>query len=151
MKNLYKQLLAVVAMAAVFTSIAPVAHAAQVTGTVNVTVNLTSACQISTPPGTVTFNYTAFGAAVNPSTTVGVSCTDTLPYNLSFTTPAVGSTVNGTLLGLNYTLSVPVGVQAGLSTGNTHTISGSMAAGQAGTCNAATCTANGVHTLYVIY
>lgn len=153
MKKNFPKLLTSAALAASMLSMLPAVQAAQVTSTVNVTVNLTSACQISAAPGTITFNYAAFqGTAATGSTTVGVQCTDTLPYNLSFTAdPVVTSSTPGTLVGLNYTLSVPVGAQAGSSVGNTHTISGSMAAGQAGTCGLATCTGNATHTLYVIY
>jgi hypothetical protein len=56
----------------------------------------------------------------------------------------------GTLLGLNYSLALGVR-STGTGSPQLHTIIGSMAAGQAGTCAAGTCSASQPHTLTITY
>lgn len=109
------------------------ANAATATGNFNVVVNLTPVCQVATAPGSVTFNYTSFGAVQTPSTTIGVQCTNLLPYALSLDGTGSGGTT--TALGLNYTLTLSgtTGLVAD-GTNQSYTIQGNMAAGQTGTC-----------------
>jgi len=113
------------------------------TATFGVTVLTTNTCQISAPPGNVTFTYASFqGSAAAASTTYGVRCTTALPYTMAL------DATSGTLLGLNYSLAIAPST-SGTGTGATQTynINGTIAAGQAGTCSTAFCTANEIRTL----
>jgi spore coat protein U-like protein len=110
-----------------------------------VAIHVSATCSISTAPGNITFAYTSFGPAVNASTNFGATCTNLLPYTL-----ALDST-SGTLLGMNYSLALGASSSTGNGVEQTHTISGTMAAGQAGTCPAGTCSASQAHTLVITY
>lgn len=117
-----------------------------------VNVDLISACSMSSPT-TVDFNYTSFGGAVastggdfNVTCTNGLAYTFTLDAAAGVTTGGAGS-ISNTLLGLNYTLTAP----AGGSGSAARQITGSMIAGQAGTCAGATCNATAIHSLIITY
>jgi spore coat protein U-like protein len=118
------------------------------TATIGISVITTNSCQISVAPGNVNFTYTSFqpGPAA-ASTTYGVRCTTALPYTMTLdgTLP-----YTYTLLGLTYTLSLPAG-----ATGNgltqTHTVDGTIAAGQSGTCATAVCNGSQTRTLTITY
>ena len=64
---------------------------------------------------------------------------------------------SGVVSGLNYTLQIngqtpPVNNRnPGPGLAQTHTINGSMPAGQAGTCSTGTCTGTQAHTLTITY
>ncbi|MFC5520715.1 spore coat protein U domain-containing protein [Polaromonas jejuensis] len=126
------------------------------------TVSITAACFVgqvasgNTAPGaispsTLTLAYTSF-APTNQTATMNftVDCTRNTTYTLAL------SLTSGTLLGLNYTLALspsggpPAIVGSGLA--QPYTVTGTIAAGQAGTCATGTCTATktGV-TLTVTY
>lgn len=113
--------------------------------TFTVSILTPATCSVSTPT-TVTFNYTSFQAGIASASggAFNVNCTSTLPYTI-----ALNSTT-GTLLGLNYTISVPAG-GTGNGANQAQTVSGSMAAGQSGTCGLATCSASNAHTVTVSY
>jgi hypothetical protein len=69
---------------------------------------------------------------------------------------ALDSPTTGTLIGLDYTLALsPAGGTGGGTGGGSpesiHTITGTMAAGQAGTCAVGACTATQSHTLTITY
>jgi spore coat protein U-like protein len=115
------------------------------TGTLPVTIVTPASCQLTTAPGNIVFNYTAFGSAVNASTSYGVTCTTYLPYSMAL------DATSGTILGLNYTLSLPAPDATGTGVEQTFAIDGSMAAGQGGTCGSGTCTASQARTLTVTY
>lgn len=106
------------------------------TATFGVTVITTNSCQISVPPGNVSFTYTSFqAAAAAASTSYGVRCTTALPYTMAL------DAASGTLLGLTYTLSLaPASSGTGTGATQTYNINGSIAGGQAGTCATAMCT-----------
>lgn len=108
-----------------------------------VSVITTNTCQISVPPGNVSFTYTAFQAGpALASTTYGVRCTTALPYTMSL------DATSGTLLGLNYTLSLsPASSGSGTGATQTYTINGSIAGGQAGTCATGVCSGSQARTL----
>ena len=105
----------------------------------------TASCGISTPPGTITFNYTSFGPTINPTTTFSANCTSMLPYTMAL------DATSGTLLGLNYSLALSATSSTGTGVPQTHTITGTMASGQAGTCTTGACSATQVHTLTISY
>jgi spore coat protein U-like protein len=110
----------------------------------SVTVITDNWCQITVPPGNISFIYTSFQAAPAPATsTYGVRCTSLFPYNMS-----LDGTQPYNLLGLDYTLSIPASsVGTGLT--QTHTINGSIAAGQAGACATGVCNGTQTRTLTI--
>lgn len=128
------------------------AHAATATGNFDVTINLTSACQISSAP-TAAFTYTSFqGTAATFASSFNVKCTNTLPIT-SVTLDSTSVTDNAT--NLAYTLALGAVPGAGTGVDQSISITGSMAANQAGTCATATCTnaaaTNKQRTLTITY
>jgi spore coat protein U-like protein len=113
------------------------------TATFGVTVVTTNSCQISVPPGTVSFTYTSFQAGpALASTAYGVRCTTALPYTMAL------DATSGTLLGLAYNLSLaPASSGTGTGATQTYNINGSIAGGQGGTCGTAVCTGSQTRTL----
>jgi spore coat protein U-like protein len=87
----------------------------------------------------------AFGAAVNASTTFGVTCTSYLPYTMTL------DAASGTLLGLNYNVTPAAASATGTGAEQTFAVNGSIAAGQGGTCGAGSCTASQRRALTVTY
>lgn len=137
------------ALAVVAFALALPGQAATASAGFSVTASLTSACQITSGPTNVAFTYTSFQGTAASSTggAFSVQCTTNLPYSLSV------SAAGGTVVGLAYTLSVPSTTFTGTGLVVNHTISGTMAAGQAGTCasSAAPCTGSNSHTVTVTY
>jgi hypothetical protein len=128
------------------------AHATVATGTFNVGINLTSVCQISTAP-TAAFSYTSFqSTAATFSSSFNVLCTNTLPIS-SITLDSTSVTDSAT--NLAYTLSLGAIPTAGTGVAQSVPITGSMPAGQAGTCATATCSntssTNKQRTLTITY
>lgn len=114
-------------------------------GAFAVSISTPATCAMTTAPGNVVFNYLAFGPAQAPTTTFGVTCTNALPYTMAL------DATSGTLLGLDYTLALSTASSVGIGAAQTHTITGTMAAGQSGTCAAGTCTASQARTLTITY
>jgi hypothetical protein len=108
-----------------------------------VTVVTTNSCQISVPPGNVSFTYTSFQAGpATANTSYGVRCTTALPYTMAL------DATSGTLLGLTYNLSLaPASSGNGTGATQTYSINGSIAGGQAGTCGTAVCNGSQTRTL----
>jgi spore coat protein U-like protein len=115
------------------------------TGTFPVAIHRGASCSISNAPGSVALNYTSFGPPANANTTFGATCTNQLPYTMSL------DTTSGTLLGLNYSLALSAASATGTGVEQTYTITGTMAAGQVGTCATTTCSASQPHTLTINY
>jgi spore coat protein U-like protein len=150
-----KLFISAVAAAALLASTAPVALAATVTSDFTVSVQLAGQCQaLNTGTQTVDFGtYTAFGAAKTASGVLTFNCTRGLAIpTFSFDAVNGSSAGYGVLAGLNYGLSATdtrtagsaataVAGGVGSATLHTVTISGTMAAGQAGECLAANSTA----------
>jgi spore coat protein U-like protein len=124
----------------------PAAQAASTSGGFNVTVNLTSKCEV-TSVGDVAFTYTSFQAA--PAAGVGgavsIRCTDTLPYTMAL------DAAGGTVAGLSYTLSLSANSGTGTGVAQAYTVNGSMVAGQGGTCALGSCAGSDARTLTVTY
>jgi len=144
-----KKLLLSVAVATALAAAAPVAQAASTTANFNVTVNLTSKCEVTAGPTDVAFTYTSFqvGASTATGGAFGVRCTNTLPYTMSL------DATSGTVIGLAYTLglSASSGTGAGL-TGASYSVTGNMAAGQSGDCaTTALCSGTQARVLTVSY
>lgn len=134
-----------IAAVMLFAAMIPVAEAATVTGNFNVTVTLTSACTV-TAPANVAFTYTSFQGAIANSTGGGftLSCTNTLPYALSL------DVSTNTVIGLVYALTLPANGN-GTGAGQALAITGTMAAGQGGTCAVASCSGTQARVLTVTY
>jgi hypothetical protein len=161
-----KKFLASTLAVSLFAIAAPSAQAAALAPTsFNVTTNLTAACQIVTAPTPVLdFGaYTAFGSAANaaPTATIGLQCTRNLATPVLFAFD--GGTGYGVIAGLNYNVTASsatttAGAAATAVAGGvggpdmrTVTLTGSMAAGQAGDCAGASCAATVTRTLTITY
>lgn len=114
-------------------------------GTIGIAISTPASCSLSTPPGNVVFAYVGFGAAANASTSYGVTCSTYLPYTMAL------DATSGTILGLNYTLALGAASASGNGAEQTYTVSGNIAAGQAGTCATGSCTASQARTLTITY
>ncbi len=135
-----------VAFASVFAAI-PAAQAGTATGGFNVTVNLTSVCQIASGPANVAFTYTSFQGAAATATGGGfsVQCTNSLPYTMAL------DAASGTVSGLNYTIALSAGSGTGNGAAQGYSINGSMASGQGGTCALGSCSGTDARVLTVTY
>lgn len=114
-------------------------------GFVDVTIVSPPTCSIPVAPGTVALSYTSLGAAATASTIFQVNCTATQAYTMAL------DATSGTLLGLNYTLALSSPGAVGTGGNQAHTITGTIPAGQAGTCAVGTCSATAVRTLTITY
>jgi len=97
-------------------------------------------------PSTLVLNYTSFSPTpVSNSMSFTIDCTQGTPYSLSL------SPASGTLLGLPYSLSL--GSNAGTGTGfaQSVTVTGTIPAGQSGTCALPSCTASQPTTVTISY
>jgi len=160
MKKLFYYAAAMIA--ALSTSI-PSAQALNDSATFNVIINVTAACTVVMTGADITLNYTAGGAAQNGSTTADVTCTNTLPYDLSLN-GLVGAGNYGPITdgatGLDYTVAFNAAGTGGADvTGQTGTgaavgitIGANITAGQMGTCTG-NCNngAGALQTVYVNY
>lgn len=128
---------------------------AQVSDTFDVTVNLTSACRLTTTPGDITLNYTSFAASpASASTSFAVQCTDGFSYDLALSAAdasTLGLTIPLVIRNSGDTADVTT-TQAQSGTGSTtYLIKASIAAGQQGTCTNATCSSTVSRTLNIVY
>ena len=153
---------AVVSAAAVL--VVPQAHAQTASGTFNVNITLTSVCTLSAI-GDVSFTYTSLQAGVSNATggAYTVSCTNSLPYTFGLQagtgalTPPFSPTisVSDNFVNLSYQLGTSAAGGTGNGAAQPYSITGTMAAGQGGTCGAASCNngsaTNRTHTLVVQY
>ena len=141
-----KRNLLAAALLSMFAAI-PAAQAATTTGNFNVTVNLTSKCEITTAPSNVAFTYTSFQLAAATATggAFGVRCTNTLPYTMSL------DATSGAVISLNYTLALSAAAGTGNGAAQSFTVNGTMASGQAGTCALGTCSGTDARVLTVTY
>lgn len=114
----------------------------------NYTVWVGDRCVFGTYPGTMTFNYTSFSPSPVTATQAFVlRCSQGTPWTVSVSPPAVPRP-----LGLDYSIAASPASGTGLgSTGQTITLTGTMPAGQAGTCATGTCTATQTHTVTITY
>jgi hypothetical protein len=87
-----------------------------------------------------------------------MKCTNTMPYKIGFTntaTPATTDAVTDDAVNLAYTLGLSATTGTGSGVDQAYTVTGTMAAAQAGTCLTATCTntaaTNKTRTIYVVY
>lgn len=104
-------------------------------------------CVFNTYPGTMAFSYTSFSpSAVTASQPFALRCSQGTPWTVSVDPPA------SSLLGLDYSIAASPASGTGLgNTGQTVTLTGTIPAGQAGTCATGTCTATQTHTVTISY
>ena len=118
------------------------------TSNISVSIENRSVCLVTSPPSTMSFNYTSFQATnATASSSYKVRCTLNETYTMSL------DASSGTLLNLTYTLTLsnPEAGRTGTGFEETFSISGSIAAGQSGTCATGVCTAPQTRTLTVTY
>lgn len=134
------------ALALLAAFIAAPAQAATTTTTFPVNITLTSACAVTTAPTAVAFTYASnqATAATATGTSVGITCTNTLPYTVSLAPTVAGYTITDQATNLIYTLTLngtaaDLTGQVGTGAAQTVAIGGTMAANQSGTCATATC------------
>ena len=125
--------LAFVAALALTAMITAPTQAATATGNFDVTIALTSAC-IYAKTSDVAFLYTSFQSTAAAQTTSGgftVRCTNTLPYTMALDT---AGSYTDQATNLAYTLALSAAGAIGNGLAQTFSVTGSIAAGQAGTC-----------------
>lgn len=111
-----------------------------------VSIDVQSVCQFSTVPVDINFTYTSFSAAAQTgASNFAMRCTNTVPYTLAL------DTGSGVVAGLNYTLALSATSATGSGVAQARVVNANMPANQAGTCNAASCTAQQAHTITVSY
>jgi len=115
------------------------------TGSFPVSIATPAVCNLTTAPTDIVFSYTGFGAAANASTTFGVTCTSYLAYTMAL------DATSGTLLGLGYTLALSASSGTGSGVAQSYSITGTIAAGQSGTCGSGSCSASQARTLTITY
>lgn len=139
------------------------AQATVATNTFNVSITLTSKCEVVSVP-TASFAYTSFQttAATFASNTFNVRCTNTLPISSIRLDDGAGGLAAGltqsytdAATNLTYSLTLSGVPAAGTGANQPITLDGTMASGQAGTCAAATCdntaSANRQRTITITY
>lgn len=142
MKKFAYALMAVLAIAAASLP----AQATVATNNFNVTINLTSKCEVVSVP-TAAFTYTSFQTtAATFSSSFNVRCTNTLPISSILLDDGAGGIAAGLAqaytdqaTGLDYTLTLSTVPTAGNGSNQSVSLAGSMGSGQAGTCAAASC------------
>jgi hypothetical protein len=127
----------------------PLHNALSVSRTFPVSITTPASLSITAPPGSLVFTYTAFGSSVNASSTFKTNGTLNLPYTMSL------DANSGVVAGLQYDLKingqVPPVSAVGSGAVQTHTILGTILAGQAGTCSTGTCASTQVRILTITY
>jgi len=115
-------------------------------GSLSIAIGIPAKCILSSPPGNIDFTYTSFQTkASQNSTSFAVSCASNTQYTMAL------DTTSGTLVGLNYTLSLnKTGTQIGTFAAQNVNITGTMAAGQSGRCTSG-CTEQQTRTLTISY
>jgi len=123
--------------------------AANTSGQFNVNVTLNSTCSLSAVTA-IDFTYTSFQGGVANGTAGGftVTCTNSLPYTFGLQTGtgaatppgAATITVTDNAVNLQYVLGTSAVGGAGSGIAQSYNVTGTMAAGQGGTCASGSCT-----------
>lgn len=110
------------------------------------TVGARNQCVLNTFPADMVFNYNSFQPAPQVVTqTFRLACNTGLPWSVAISPPG------GTLLGLNYTLTRSPATGVGNSNPQTVVITGTIPAGQQGSCGTGSCSDSQTHTLTISY
>jgi spore coat protein U-like protein len=141
------------------------AAAQTASGQFDVNITLTAGCSLSAITA-VDFAYTSFQPGIQNATNGGfsVTCTNNLPYTFGLQTGAGAATPPGAAsigpitddaVNLDYSLALSAAGGTGSGLAQAYSITGTMAASQAGTCAVSPCTnaaaTNNTHTLIVNY
>ena len=118
------------------------------TATLNIRISIPRSCRFSTPPSAIDLNYPAFSPApVTATSNFAITCTLTTTYTIALDqTRSVVPTVN-----LAYSLGLAATAATGTAVAQPYTVNISVDAGQAGSCNASTCSGTDTRTLTVTY
>jgi spore coat protein U-like protein len=118
------------------------------TATLNVHISIPRSCRFSTPPSAIDINYPAFSTTpLTATSNFAITCTLTTTYTIALDqTRSVVPTVN-----LAYSLSLAATGATGTAVAQPYTVNISVDAGQAGSCNASTCSGTDTRTLTVTY
>jgi spore coat protein U-like protein len=112
----------------------------------NYTVGVKEQCIFNSFPTRITFNYTSFSATAQTDTEqFNLRCSNSLPWTVAV------SPTNATALGLNYTMGITPAAGTGNGANQPITLTGTMPAGQSGTCALGSCAATVVHTVTISY
>lgn len=117
------------------------------TNSLPISITAPSHCAIESISNLPLLPYTSFQSAAQSSTSFKVYC------NVSYSIDVAPGSGTFSGNGLNYTLELSPtgGNQSANLAGTTHTVTGKVSAGQSGTCAAATCQGQSLHTVTVTY
>ena len=112
-----------------------------------VTITNPASCTVTSIQNVAFGTYVAFRSTplAAPAADIVLNCTAQLPYTLAL------DATSGVVAGLNYSLVLSANSSRGTGPGQTHTITGTMPANQAGTCSSGSCSASQSHTLTITY
>lgn len=112
----------------------------------NYTIGVKEQCVFNSFPTSINFNYTSFSPTAQTDTeTFNLRCSDDLPWTVAV------SPTTGTALGLSYTMGIAPASGTGTGANQPITLTGTMPAGQTGTCALGSCAAKVVHTVTITY
>lgn len=112
----------------------------------NYTVGVNNQCVLNTFPTAMVFNYTSFSTTPQVLTRqFDLRCSNALPWSVAV------SPASSTLMGLNYTLARSPVSGTGNGADQVITLTGTLPAGQAGTCANANCSATQPHVVTITY
>lgn len=116
-------------------------------GTLAVSITNPATCSIISIDNVAFGSYVAFRATplVAPTANIVLDCTSQLPYSMAL------DATSGVVVGLNYSLALSTTTSRGIGPGQTHTITGTMPANQAGTCTTGSCAGTQTRTLTITY
>lgn len=115
------------------------------TGTIPVSIFAPASCSFTTFPADISLTYAAFGPLVSQSSTFSVTCNSGMPYTIAT------DVAEGVLTGVRYLLGLSATTTNGTGVAQTHSITATIPAGQAGTCGTGTCAGTSTHTLTITY
>lgn len=118
-------------------------------GTFSASITYPATCTITSIENVAFGTYVAFRntALVSPNANIVLSCTFRLPYTM-----ALDATTGVLNNGLYYSLALSTASSRGTGPGQTHTVTGTMPANQAGTCATGSCVATPqTRTLTITY
>ena len=123
--------------AGVLTAFAPITYS----------VGVNNQCVFNSSPTAMLFNYSAFNPTVQTAvSTFNLRCSNGLRWMVTV------SPASAAVIGLNYGIAVSPSVTTiGTGLNQLVTLTGTMAAGQAGTCALGTCTGTQIHTVTIEY
>lgn len=108
-------------------------------------VNSSPVCAFNTFPAAMAFTYLSFGIAQSASQSFNLICSNALAWSLAVS-PATAAVV-----GLGYSLAVSPASGSGTGAAQAINLTGTMPAGQPGSCATGSCSGTQAHTVTIIY